>query len=50
MRDAFYAIDSYAGLIKTYQEAVQPRKPGCAGGKDYLFTHFVEGEILPLTQ
>ena len=33
VREAFYAIDSYDGLIKTYQEAVQPREPGRAVGQ-----------------
>ena len=50
VRDAFYAIDSYAGLIKTYQKPFNPENQDALSEKDYLFTHFVEGEILPLTQ
>ena len=50
VRDAFYAIDSYAGLIKTYQKPFSPENQDALSEKDYLFTHFVEGEILPLTQ
>jgi branched-chain amino acid transport system substrate-binding protein len=50
VREAFYAIDSYAGLIKTYQKPFSPENQDALSEKDYLFTHFVEGEILPLTQ
>jgi len=50
VREAFYAIDNYAGLIKTYQKPFSPENQDALSEKDYLFTHFVEGEILPLTQ
>jgi branched-chain amino acid transport system substrate-binding protein len=50
VRQAFYAIDSYDGLIKTYQKPFSPENQDALSEKDYLFTHFVEGEILPLTQ
>jgi len=50
VREAFYAIDSYPGLIKTYQKPFSPENQDALSEKDYLFTHFVEGEILPLTQ
>ena len=33
VRDAFYAIDSYDGLIKSLPKAVQSAEPGCAVGK-----------------
>ena len=50
VREAFYAIDSYDGLIKTYQKPFSPENQDALSEKDYIFTHFVEGEILPLTQ
>jgi branched-chain amino acid transport system substrate-binding protein len=50
VRDAFYAIDSYDGLIKTYQKPFSPQNQDALSQKDYIFTHFVDGEILPLTQ
>ncbi|HJZ30099.1 MAG TPA: ABC transporter substrate-binding protein [Hyphomicrobiaceae bacterium] len=50
VRQAFYAIDSYDGLIKTYKQPFSPHNQDALSEKDYMFTHFVEGEILPLTQ
>ena len=50
VRDAFYAIDSYDGLIKSYQKPFSPQNQDALSEKDYIFTHFVDGEILPLTQ
>ena len=50
IRQAFYAIDSYDGLIKSYARPFTPENQDALGAKDYIFTHFVEGEILPLTQ
>jgi branched-chain amino acid transport system substrate-binding protein len=50
VREAFYAIDSYDGLIKSYRKPFSPENQDALSEKDYIFTHFVEGEILPLTQ
>jgi branched-chain amino acid transport system substrate-binding protein len=50
VREAFYAIDSYDGLIKSYKKPFSPQNQDALSEKDYIFTHFVEGEILPLTQ
>src|SRR5499426_226828 len=50
VREAFYAIDTYPGLIKTYRKPFSPENQDALSEKDYMFTHFVEGEILPLTQ
>jgi branched-chain amino acid transport system substrate-binding protein len=50
VREAFYAIDSYDGLIKSYQKPFSPQNQDALSEKDYIFTHFVDGEILPLTQ
>jgi branched-chain amino acid transport system substrate-binding protein len=49
VREAFYAIDSHEGLIKTYKKPFTPDNHDALGADDYLFTYFKEGEILPLT-
>jgi branched-chain amino acid transport system substrate-binding protein len=49
IRDAFYAIDNYDGLIKSYAKPFTPANHDALGPDDYLFTYFKEGEILPLT-
>jgi branched-chain amino acid transport system substrate-binding protein len=50
IREGFYAIDTYEGLIKTYKQPFTPANQDALSASDYLFTRFVEGEILPLTQ
>src|SRR5262247_2012834 len=49
VRQAFYAIDKYDGLIKTYAKPFTPENHDALSAEDYLFTYFKEGEILPLT-
>ena len=50
IREAFYAIDKYDGLIKTYAKPFTPgRTTTRCRSDDYIFTYFKEGEILPLT-
>ena len=49
VRDSFYAIDHYDGLIKTYDKPFTEQNHDALTSNDYLFTHFVEGEIVPLT-
>ncbi len=48
IRDGFYAIDSYDGLIKNYKKPFSPTQHDALGADDYIFTYFKEGEILPL--
>jgi branched-chain amino acid transport system substrate-binding protein len=50
VRDALLAIDKYDGLIKTYEKPFTAQNHDALGPKDYVFAHFVKGEILPLTQ
>ena len=45
-----YDIDSYDGLIKTYKKPFTAENHDAIGASDYIFTHFVAGEIVPLTQ
>ena len=50
VRQGFYDIDSYDGLIKTYKKPFTPQQHDALGPDDYLFTYFnKDGEILPLT-
>ena len=48
VRDAFYAIDKYEGLIKTYAKPFSKENHDALGAGDYIFTYFKEGEILPV--
>tara|TARA_Y100000780_G_scaffold6157_1_gene5873 strand:+ start:295 stop:1482 length:1188 start_codon:yes stop_codon:yes gene_type:complete len=48
VRDGFYAIDSYAGLIKDYSKPFTPEQHDALGPQDYVFTHFVDGSIVPV--
>jgi branched-chain amino acid transport system substrate-binding protein len=49
IREAYYGIDKYDGLIKTYSKPFTPDNQDALTAEDYLFTYFKEGEILPLT-
>jgi len=49
IRDAFYTIDKYDGLIKTYSKPFSPTNQDALTSEDYIFTYFKEGQILPLT-
>jgi len=49
IREAFYAIDKYDGLIKSYQQPFSSTKHDALSASDYLFTYFKGDEILPLT-
>ena len=48
IREGFYAIDTYAGLIKTYKKPFTPQNHDALSSGDYLFTYFKGSEILPL--
>ncbi|MCQ2996079.1 ABC transporter substrate-binding protein [Pseudomonas syringae] len=49
VRDGFYAISEYDGLIKHYKQPFTVQKHDALGPDDYLFTHFVNDQIVPLT-
>lgn len=48
IRQGYYDIDTYEGLIKTYQSPFSPEQHDAVGPEDYVFTHFVDGQIVPL--
>ena len=50
IRQGFYAIDRYDGLIKSYSKPFTAQNHDAIGPGDYLFTFFNKaGEILPLS-
>ena len=49
IREGFYAIDSYAGLIKTFAKPFSAQNHDAIASGDYLFTYFKGNEILPLS-
>ncbi len=48
IRDGFYAIEQYDGLIKQYSRPFTADKHDALGPEDYLFTHFVGNQIVPV--
>lgn len=48
IRQGYYDIDTYEGLIKTYQSPFSPEQHDAVGPEDYVFTHFVDGQVVPL--
>lgn len=48
VRDGFYAIDAYDGLIKSYKLPFTAKNHDAIGPGDYVFTYFKGGEIFPL--
>lgn len=50
IRKGFYAIREYDGLIKKYEAPFSPEQHDALGASDYLFTRFIDGAIVPITQ
>ena len=50
IRKGFYAIREYHGLIKKYEAPFSPEQHDALGPSDYLFTRFIDGAIVPITQ
>ncbi len=48
LRKGFYELGTYEGLIKTYTKPFSPDNQDALTKNDYVFTHFVRGEIVPL--
>ncbi|MFY0691662.1 MAG: ABC transporter substrate-binding protein [Paracoccaceae bacterium] len=48
IREGYYAIDSYDGLIKSYSTPFTPDDQDALGPEDYVFTRFIDGEIIPI--
>jgi len=50
IRQGYYDVSRYQGLIKTYSNPFSPDQHDAIGPDDYVFTHFVDGRIVPLKQ
>lgn len=48
IRDAFYTIESYDGLIKSYVKPFTPDNHDALSAKDYIFSRFTGNEIVPV--
>jgi branched-chain amino acid transport system substrate-binding protein len=48
LRKGLYEIGTYDGLIKNYSKPFSPDNQDALSKSDYMFTHFVKGEIVPL--
>ncbi len=48
VRDGFYAIEQYDGLIKQYRQPFAPEKHDALGPDDYILGHFVGDQIVPI--
>jgi branched-chain amino acid transport system substrate-binding protein len=48
IRQGFYKIDSYDGLIKKYNTPFTPDNHDAIGENDYIWTRFIGQEILPV--
>ncbi|HEX2390169.1 MAG TPA: ABC transporter substrate-binding protein [Casimicrobiaceae bacterium] len=48
IRQGFYKIDTYDGLIKKYDKPFTPDNHDAIGENDYIWTRFIGQEILPV--
>lgn len=48
VRQGYFDIATYEGLIKTYRSPFSPDSHDALGPEDYVFTRFVDGEIVPI--
>jgi branched-chain amino acid transport system substrate-binding protein len=48
LREGFYKIGAYDGLIKTYKQPFSPGNHDAINENDYVWTQFINNEILPV--
>ena len=48
LREGFYKIGTYDGLIKTYNQPFTPANHDAINENDYVWTQFIDNEILPV--
>lgn len=48
IREGFYAIDGYDGLIKKYTKPFSPGNHDAVNENDYVWTHFIDNRIVPV--
>lgn len=48
IRQGYYDIETHDGLIKSYSTPFTPEDQDALGAEDYVFTRFIDGEIIPI--
>jgi branched-chain amino acid transport system substrate-binding protein len=48
VREGFYKIGSYTGLIKAYNKPFTPENQDAVNENDYVWTQFIDNQILPV--
>src|SRR5436190_15649123 len=48
VRDGYYKIAQYQGLIKNYAKPFTPENHDAVNENDYVWTHFIDNQILPV--
>ena len=48
VRQGFYKIDRYEGLIKTYVKPFNTSDHDALGSEDYVWAQFIENRIVPV--
>jgi len=48
VRDGYYKIGKYEGLIKTYNKPFTPQVHDAVNENDYVWTQFIDNQILPV--
>jgi len=48
VREGFYKIGKYEGLIKTYNKPFTPENHDAVNENDYVWTQFIDNQILPV--
>ncbi|MFK7765056.1 MAG: ABC transporter substrate-binding protein [Roseobacter sp.] len=48
IRQGYYDIETHDGLIKSYSTPFTPDDQDALGAEDYVFTRFIDGEIIPI--
>src|SRR5205807_1668139 len=48
IREGYYKIDRYEGLIKTYSKPFTPDNHDAVNENDYVWTQFIDNQIVPV--
>jgi branched-chain amino acid transport system substrate-binding protein len=48
IREGYYKIERYEGLIKTYSKPFTPENHDAVNENDYVWTQFIDNQILPV--
>ena len=50
IREGFYKIDRYEGLIKTYVKPFSPESHDALSENDYVWAQFIDNRIVPVAK